>query len=50
VDVAYQAAPCSAFFAGIRAIARSVIAVIVSDGFTPGLAGITEPSQISKFS
>ena len=34
---------------GIAAIARSTIAVIVRLGFTPGLAGMTAPSQISRF-
>ena len=34
---------------GIAAIARSAIAVIVRLGFTPGLAGMTAPSQISRF-
>ena len=30
-------------------MAYSVMAVIVSDGFTPGLAGTVEPSQTRKF-
>jgi hypothetical protein len=33
----------------MAAIARSAIAVIVRLGFTPGLAGMTAPSQISRF-
>ena len=33
------------FLAEILLIARSVMAVIVKDGFTPGLAEIAEPSQ-----
>jgi len=37
-------------FAGIFAIARSVIATIVNDGFTPGFAGMAEPSQTRRFS
>jgi hypothetical protein len=40
---------CRVFFAGTFAIARSAIAVIVSDGLTPGLAGTAEPSQIIMF-
>ena len=36
--------------AGIRLIACSASAVIVSDGFTPTFAGIAEPSQTSRFS
>ena len=35
---------------GIRSIARSDIAVIVSDGLTPTFAGIAAPSQTSRFS
>jgi hypothetical protein len=35
--------------AGIWLIACSVIAVIVSEGFTPGLAGTVDPSQTRKF-
>lgn len=37
------------FTAGTCAIACSASAVIVSDGFTPGLAGIAEPSHMMKF-
>lgn len=35
--------------AGIAAMAASVMAVIVSEGFTPGLAGTAAPSQTSRF-
>ena len=34
--------------AGTWLMAYSVMAVIVSDGFTPGLAGTVEPSQTRK--
>ena len=34
-----------AAFAGMRLIARSAIAVMVSDGFTPGFAETAEPSM-----
>jgi len=34
----------AAVFFGTKLMARSVIAVIVSDGFTPGLADTAEPS------
>ncbi len=50
VYVVALASPTSVFFAGILDIARSVIAQIVNDGLTPGLAGTTEPSQIIRFS
>jgi phosphotransferase system glucose/maltose/N-acetylglucosamine-specific IIC component len=36
------------FFGFTLLIAYSAKAVIVSDGFTPGLAGITEPSITYK--
>ncbi len=36
--------------AGMRLIACSASAVIVSDGFTPTFAGTAEPSQTSRFS
>ena len=36
-------------FFGTQLIACSVMAVIVSDGFTPGLAGTVDPSQTRKF-
>lgn len=35
--------------AGIAYIARSAIAVMVGLGLTPGLAGLTAPSQIRRF-
>ena len=38
-----------ALFAGTFDMARSVMALIVNDGFTPGFAGTTEPSQIIRF-
>jgi hypothetical protein len=38
-----------ALFTGTFDMARSVIALIVNDGFTPGFAGTTEPSQIIRF-
>ena len=43
-------APATGLRAGSRLIARSLMAAMVSDGFTPGLAGTVEPSQISRFS
>jgi hypothetical protein len=38
------------YLGGILLIARSVIAVIVRDGFTPGLAEIMEPSHTNILS
>ena len=38
----------AASLGGIFDIALSVIAVIVSEGLTPGFAGTTEPSQTSR--
>ena len=43
----WRRGPCSA---GTWLIACSASAVIVSDGLTPTLAGIAEPSQTSRFS
>ncbi len=39
-----SSADALSFFVGINDIARSASAVIVSDGFTPGLADIAAPS------
>lgn len=41
---AARVAPLAALAAGIRLIARSASAVIVSEGFTPGFAEMAEPS------
>ncbi len=40
---------CPPATAGICAMACSANAVIVNEGLTPGLAGIAEPSQTSRF-
>ncbi len=41
-------AACAASTAGTVAIARSAIAVIVSDGLTPTFAGTAEPSHTRR--
>jgi len=40
-----RASEIYALFAGTALIARSAIAVIVSDGFTPGFADTLDPSM-----